>query len=161
MTPIQYADDLYTKSYNVADVYDESTLNESYIKDVDPFIYHSAWEYWATHPQADGTNIAFKAHALLEIQKEAADPANDNNQVVSSKKKGKQTWKSHLFMQSKVDHQRHQHARPNTAWYLCWSLLFTLWLHLIYDWVTNKCFQRYHHSWHPLAKYVTIRLTRR
>lgn len=61
MTLKQYADDLYAKSCKVADVYDESTLNNSVVEGVDIFSCHSPRKCWASSLQVDVTNIAFKA----------------------------------------------------------------------------------------------------
>lgn len=41
MTPVQYADDLYSKFCKVADVYGESTLNDIFIKELNLSICHS------------------------------------------------------------------------------------------------------------------------
>lgn len=60
VTIMQYADDFYAKSYKVADIDDESTLNDIFIEGVHLFISCSLLEYWATHLQADVINIAFK-----------------------------------------------------------------------------------------------------
>lgn len=45
MTPMQYADDLYAKSSKVADAYEELTLNNIFIEEVDSSICHSLREY--------------------------------------------------------------------------------------------------------------------
>lgn len=91
MTPIQYVDDLYSKSCKIADFFVKFTLNNNLIEEVDPSICQSPREYWATHPQADLFDIAFKLQSLLAIQKGATKPANTKNQAASSKTYGKRT----------------------------------------------------------------------
>lgn len=44
MTPTSYADNLYAKTCRIADVYNESFLNDTYIEGVDPSICHSIRE---------------------------------------------------------------------------------------------------------------------
>lgn len=48
--PQQYADYRIAKSCKIADIYDESTLNETSIEEVDASIQHSFCNYWATYP---------------------------------------------------------------------------------------------------------------
>lgn len=69
MTPMQCAYDLHTKSRKVADVISRSSLNKIFTESVDPSIFYSFREYWATHTQAEVTDIAFKSQSLLAIQK--------------------------------------------------------------------------------------------
>lgn len=38
MTPLQYAEDFYAKSWEEDDVYDDSTINHILIKEVDSYI---------------------------------------------------------------------------------------------------------------------------
>lgn len=45
---MQNADDLYVKSCEFADVYDESILNENFIESVTLSICQILREYWAT-----------------------------------------------------------------------------------------------------------------
>lgn len=45
MTPQQCADDLVAKSGKVADIYDEGTLNEVIMEEIDTSIYHSLQHY--------------------------------------------------------------------------------------------------------------------
>lgn len=61
MTFMRYADDLHGKSCKVANVFDESTLNYIFIESVNPSVFQSLRKYWATHPQADVTDIFFQA----------------------------------------------------------------------------------------------------
>lgn len=86
---MQNIDDLYAKSCIVADVYDESTLNNIFIEGVDLSIRHSPREYWATHLQASMTGIVLEDQSLLEIQGGATKPANTNNRAASNKTCGK------------------------------------------------------------------------
>lgn len=65
MTPMHYADALYAKSCKVADIYDELTLNDIFIKSFDSSLCHSLQEYRVLNPQADRTDIAFSAQLLL------------------------------------------------------------------------------------------------
>lgn len=44
ITPIQYADDLYDKSYKVGYIYDESTLSDIFIEEFDFSICHNLQE---------------------------------------------------------------------------------------------------------------------
>lgn len=76
MTLQHFADDLITKSCKVSDVYDDSTLNDVLIESRDASIHHSLQHYWASHPQADLTDIAFYANSLLAIQKSSRDAAH-------------------------------------------------------------------------------------
>lgn len=71
MTSQQHAHDLVAKSYKVADVHDEETPNEVFIKRVDASIGNSLRHYWAQNPQADLTDIMFQSKSLPFIQKDA------------------------------------------------------------------------------------------
>lgn len=64
MNPMQYAYDLYVKSFKVVDIYDDFIVNDIFIESVDPCICCSLWEYWALDPQADVTNISFKVKSM-------------------------------------------------------------------------------------------------
>lgn len=77
MTSEQFTDDLIAKSCKVAAVYVESTFNDVFIKGVDVSIRHSLRDYWASHPYADLTDIAFHADSLLAIQKGSRNVANN------------------------------------------------------------------------------------
>lgn len=59
MTPQQYANDLIAKLCKVADVYDESTLNDVFIEGVDASIQQSLRNFRVTNPHSDLTDIAF------------------------------------------------------------------------------------------------------
>lgn len=59
MTPQQFAVNLISKSYKVADVYDESTLKNIYVELFAAFTCHSLSNYWSTTPQPDLIDIAF------------------------------------------------------------------------------------------------------
>lgn len=67
MTLIQYADDLFAKLCKVADVYDESILDDIFIKGVEAYICHSLKKFWACSPQSDLADIAFLVQQLLAI----------------------------------------------------------------------------------------------
>lgn len=67
MTLMQYADDLYAKSCKVKDADDESTLNKTFIKEVDPSVSHILREYWNSTPQADLSDIAVKVQTRPAI----------------------------------------------------------------------------------------------
>lgn len=49
-------------SCKVADIYDEFTLNDILIKDMDPYLYHSPWKYWSTHEHLTVIDIDFKSN---------------------------------------------------------------------------------------------------
>lgn len=83
---------LYAKFGKVTDVYDNYTVNEIFMEGADPSICHCLREYWIMHPQAGVTNIVFKAHFLLAIQKYAAKPASHSNQATSRKPYEARTW---------------------------------------------------------------------
>lgn len=68
MTSEQLADDIIAKPHKVANVYDESTLNEASIDRVGQSICHRLQNYWATNPQSNLTDIAIQAKALLAFQ---------------------------------------------------------------------------------------------
>lgn len=89
MSPMPYADDLYAKFCKLTDVYNKSTLNKIFIVGVDLSICQRLREYWATHPQTDVTDTAFKAQSLLGIQKGATKPANTNNHDASNQTYGR------------------------------------------------------------------------
>lgn len=92
MTPIQFASGLYDKSCKVADVYYESILNDIFIKGVNSSNCHSLWEYWgAPNPQADLTDIAFKAQLQLAIQKGSTKPSHTGNHNATAKQFGKRS----------------------------------------------------------------------
>lgn len=79
MTLTKYADDFYSKSCKVADVYDESTLKDIFIEDVDSSICQSLREYWDSNLEAILTNIAFKAQPLIATQKQSMKPLQTGN----------------------------------------------------------------------------------
>lgn len=85
MTPMQFADDLYAKSCKVANTYEEATLNDVFIEGVGSFICHSLREFWDTHQHADVIDIAFKAQALVAIQKGSLKAASSDNHATQSK----------------------------------------------------------------------------
>lgn len=60
MTPILDDVDLFTKSCNVADIYDDSTLNDIFIDGVGSAFWQSLRKYWATHTHADVTDIVLR-----------------------------------------------------------------------------------------------------
>lgn len=66
----QYGDDITAKSFNVDDVYDETSVYDKFIESVDASIRHSLRNYWATNAQADLTDIVFQAEPPLSIEKE-------------------------------------------------------------------------------------------
>lgn len=134
MTLKSYAESLYEKSYKIAEVYDEATLNDFLIERVDPSICLSLQKYWATHQHADVINIAFMAQSLLAMQKGPAKPANSNDQAASRKTTKSVPGRSHLLMQSRLDHQRHQHVHPDTARDFLRLLIFTPRLHPTKNW---------------------------
>lgn len=74
-TPMQYAEDLYVKLCKVADVYDELTANNIFIKRVDLSICVSLRnrKYSPTNLKVDLAYIAFKAQVQLAIQKESTN----------------------------------------------------------------------------------------
>lgn len=78
-TSMQSVDDLYSKLYKVADVYDESSLKDTFTEDVDVSICHSLCEYRVSNPQADLNDIVFKAQSLLAIQEESTKPPHAAN----------------------------------------------------------------------------------
>lgn len=82
---MQCANDLYVKYYKVADIYDKPTFTWSFIKTVDPFIWHSNCRRWATQSRAEVNDISFKAQFLLETWAGAAKHANTNDQAASNK----------------------------------------------------------------------------
>lgn len=69
MTPTQYADNLYAKSFKLTDVYYDAKLNNISIERVDNSICHSLRNYWATHLCADVNDSAFKAQSPPMVQK--------------------------------------------------------------------------------------------
>lgn len=60
MTAQQFPDNSITRSSKVADVYNESTLNDVFNKSVDASFRHSLRNFWATSSQTDLTIIAFQ-----------------------------------------------------------------------------------------------------
>lgn len=64
---MQYADCLYAKSCRVADRYDESTVNDIFMEEVEYSICYSLQEHLVMHPHVDETNIGFKTQSLLAI----------------------------------------------------------------------------------------------
>lgn len=68
MTPLQYREDLFAKAIRVGDVYGDAVLNDIFIEGIDASIRQSLRKYWATHPHADLTDLAFVDQSLLAIQ---------------------------------------------------------------------------------------------
>lgn len=67
-TSMQYADNLYAKSYKMAAVYNESMLDDIFIEKGNCFIRHSLREYFTTYPHTDVADMASKAKYFLETQ---------------------------------------------------------------------------------------------
>lgn len=87
-----YADNLYAKSCNMADVYDESTIADIFIDKVDSSVSDRLHEYCATHLCADVSDFVFKAQSLLEIQKGSMKPASSCSQAARSKPFARCNW---------------------------------------------------------------------
>lgn len=66
--PQQYADEQFAKYWMLAEVYDESILNDAFLEEVVQSIQHSWQNYWAKNPRADSTDIAFQVKSLFAIQ---------------------------------------------------------------------------------------------
>lgn len=62
------------------DVYHDYSHHSIFTDGFTLSIYHNIWEYWATHKQANFTDIALKTQSLLAIQFNAATPSNTSNQ---------------------------------------------------------------------------------
>lgn len=58
----------FAKAIRFGDVYDEITLNGTFIRAVDELIRHSLREYRTTHKQKDLTDLALQAQFLLDFQ---------------------------------------------------------------------------------------------
>lgn len=78
MTPQECAKDLISKSCKVADVNDESSLNDMFIESVDMPICYSLRNQYATNSQADLTNIVFQGELLLSMQKGSENNSTRN-----------------------------------------------------------------------------------
>lgn len=85
MTLMQYADAFSAKSCKVADVYDESTLNNISIEKVVSSICNSLRKYWVFSPQTGLSNIALKEQSLLAIQNERAKSPHAGTQNATAK----------------------------------------------------------------------------
>lgn len=84
MSPQKYAGDHIAKVCKVANMHDESTHNDLFIKEIDSAIRHSLRNNCATRPIADQTDIAFLPESLLTIQKrpgKCADKQSTNNHI--------------------------------------------------------------------------------
>lgn len=101
MTPFQYADDLYARSSKVEDANDESTLNNISMEYVEPSIFHSLQEDWASNPQSDHTYIVFKVQPLLATKKESSKPTHTENPKATAKHFAGRIW--HFKMANVVD----------------------------------------------------------
>lgn len=66
--PLYYGEALFAKTMRVEDVYDDRTLNDTFINRADELIRHGLQGYWATHRHVELTNMAFKAQSLLAIR---------------------------------------------------------------------------------------------
>lgn len=73
MTPMQRGNQLYGKPCKVADVYDECTFNDTFMKGANCTVCHSLQNCWASNPKARLTNIAFKVQSKLLIKKASID----------------------------------------------------------------------------------------
>lgn len=76
MTPYEFADDVFAKSYKDADVYGETTLNDVFIENVENVgapMRRGLRKYWAPNPLADLTDISFYAESLLLTQKRSGN----------------------------------------------------------------------------------------
>lgn len=67
MTPLKNSKALLTIASHLKNVYDEDTLDDTFIERVDELIRHSLRGYWATHSQADLTDLAFQTKPPLTV----------------------------------------------------------------------------------------------
>lgn len=73
---MQYADDIYLKSYINAHVYSKNHLINSVIESASTIICQSFQRFWATHIKVAVTNILFKEQLLLAAKDRVSIPAN-------------------------------------------------------------------------------------
>lgn len=95
-TTQQFADDLLEKFCKGADVYDGNTLNEEFIEVVHASIRDSMQDYWASHPHAASTDIAFHVESLLAILKGSRNISYSNKVDYSVKLYQKNPWQRAL-----------------------------------------------------------------
>lgn len=76
----------------VADVYDESILNDVLIEEVNSSVRHELREYYNSSPQADLTDILFKVQSSLAMQEGSTKPPHSKNQNARAKQFGKRSW---------------------------------------------------------------------
>lgn len=67
MTPLQCGVALFDKDMRVKNAYDEGLLKDTIFERDDKSMRHSLREYWATHTQADLTDLAFQPQSLCAI----------------------------------------------------------------------------------------------
>lgn len=143
---------IFAKSCKVKGVYVELTFNEIFIAGVNPSTCHRFWKYCAPHHQAEVPNIAFMVQSLLAIQKK-----RPNRPLRTIKPHPTRCMESilgaiHLHMQSSLDHQLHQHVRPNIAQNRLRYSLFKQLLHLTQDRTLLHRLRSYHRSLHSISR---------
>lgn len=84
MTSMQYANNLYAKSCEVAEIFDKSTLNVIFMGKISFSISHIWRDYRSTGAFADGIDIVFKMQLLLAILKGFVKPASSGNHIAPS-----------------------------------------------------------------------------
>lgn len=101
MSPQQHADDVTAKSCNAADVYDEGTASDVFIKGVALSTRQSFRSYLATQRQADLQKIVFQAESLFAIQKGSGNQSPCNQHLTRSERLHTQRlWNSRLSVNS-------------------------------------------------------------
>lgn len=95
MTPQQCVEDLLDRLCEMRDVYNESTLNDVFVKGVDPQAQLSFCNYFAIHPQTDLTDTTFLAKLLPASQKGSRIiPTKNYQQTRSGKPYIREPWNS-------------------------------------------------------------------
>lgn len=85
MTPMQHPDGLYAKSCEVANVQDESNLNDNFIEIIDSSIGYSLNKKWFLNDETAVTNISFKVQSLAATQKQKLLRPRAKNQNANEK----------------------------------------------------------------------------
>lgn len=87
MTPQQCANNIISRSCKVADIYDESILNDVLVEGVSQSIPQSCNKFYQMHRWVYTTAIAFRVDLLLAIQKKSCNQSINNQQQTRSVKR--------------------------------------------------------------------------
>lgn len=92
MTPLQYGKDLFAKAICLADVFEESALNDIFTKCFDESICHGLRKLWSSNCDVDLTDSAFETQEVPAPHTERLEQTNSANSKSCSTETGSTPW---------------------------------------------------------------------